>query len=112
MTIDHDNRLKIFWDFFIGILATIVAIEFPLRLVLGYDTWEFHTYMNAIVTASFGLDIYFHFNTTTQLKGKWVTDKTCTAMVNSTWEIFVLSGVMSPYPIVVKVVTHQYRLRI
>ena len=79
MTIDHDNQLKIFWDFFVGILATIVAIEFPLRLVLGYDIWEFHTYLNAIVTACFGLDIYLHFKTTTQVKGKWVTDKTIIA---------------------------------
>ncbi len=75
MTIDHDNRFKILWEFFIGILATIVAIEFPLRIVLGYDIMEFHTYMNIVVTACFGLDIYFSFNTKTHLKGKWVTDK-------------------------------------
>ncbi|HIN40061.1 MAG TPA: hypothetical protein EYM84_07295, partial [Flavobacteriales bacterium] len=75
MTIDHDNRFKIFWEFFIGILATVVAIEFPLRIVLGYEIMEFHAYMNAIITLCFGLDIYLGFNTNTQLQGKWVTDK-------------------------------------
>jgi voltage-gated potassium channel len=75
MIIDHDNRYKILWDFFIGILATIVAIEFPLRLVLGYETTDLHNYINGIITVCFGVDIYFHFNTTALVKGKWITNK-------------------------------------
>jgi len=58
-----DSPRKILWDTYIIILSIIIAIEYPLRLVLSYTPSQSLRIMDIIVPISFFIDIIINFNT-------------------------------------------------